>query len=82
MGHLTDNMNDFQHAELNSIKTRNSGGGGGWALSEFGHRMQGETAIVMCIRMNSERRTRRTVVYEVDPRGVSKLVDDREEALV
>jgi hypothetical protein len=75
-------MNDFQHTELNSIKTRNSGGGGGWSLAEFGHSMRGETAIVMCIRMNAERRTRRTVTYEVDPRGVSTIVGDREEALV
>jgi hypothetical protein len=75
VGHLTDNMNDLQHTELNSIKVRNSGGAG-WVLSEFGHMMRGDVAVVRCIRFNAQQKVRRTVEYEIDQRGVSKLVLD------
>jgi len=72
---MTDNMNDFQHTELNSIKVRN-GVGGGWVLQEFGHTMRGDIAVVRCVRFNSANKMRRVVEYEIDPRGVSKVVSD------
>jgi hypothetical protein len=72
---MTDNMNDFQHTELNSIKSRNQGGGG-WTLSEFGHRMAGDKAVVRCVRFHAGEKMKHILEYEVDPRGVSKLVRD------
>lgn len=72
---MTDNMNEFQHTELNSIKSRNQGGGG-WMMSEFGHRMRGDIAIVLCVRFHAKDKLKHTLEYEIDPRGVSKLVVD------
>jgi len=78
---LTDNMNEFQVVEMNSIKSRNQGGTG-WVLNEFGHRMRGETAIVRCVRLNAEKNTRRIVEYAVDPKGRSTIIVDDEAALI
>lgn len=80
MGSMTDNMNDFQHAELNSIKSRNQGGGG-WKLTEFGHRMRGDAAVVRCVRYHAETKMRHTIEYEVDPRGTSRVVVDQKGPL-
>ncbi len=77
MGHMTDNMNDFQHTELNSLKTKNSGGGG-WLLQEFGHMMRGENAIVRCVRYHPEKQVRHTIEYEIDPKGRSSKILDAE----
>lgn len=81
MAHMTDNMNDFQHTELNSIKSRNQGGGG-WTLSEFGHRMVGEVAFIRCVRLNLASKEKHILEYEVDTRGISRQVrDDRGPAV-
>lgn len=80
MGHMTDNMNDFQHIELNSLKSRNQGGGG-WVLQEFGHRMDGETAIVRCERYHAETKMKHTLEYAIDPKGNSRVVEDRKGPL-
>lgn len=76
MGHINDRMNDFQHTELNSIKTKNSGSG--WLLQEFGHRMQGDTVIARCVRFSPDKQVRRTIEYTIDTRGVSSVLTDRE----
>lgn len=81
MGHMTDNMNDFQHTELNSLKTKNSGGGG-WTLQEFGHVMRGDVAIVRCVRYNPEQQVRRTIEYEIDVRGRSTVTSDKSGPVV
>lgn len=76
MGHgMTDNMNDFQHTELNSIKSRNQGGGG-WTLQEFGHRMSGDNAVVRCVRYHPTDHVKHILEYEIDPRGVSQMIRD------
>lgn len=73
----SDNMNDFQHAEMNSLKTRNTGGPG-WVLQEFGHSVNDGVALVRCVRFNPERKVRRTIEYEIDAKGRSTVVTDLE----
>lgn len=81
MSHINDRMNDFQHTELNSLKTKNTGGGG-WSLHEFGHSIRGDVVIVRCVRYHADKKVRRTIEYEIDARGVSTVVDDREGTVI
>lgn len=81
MGHMTDNMNEFQHVELNSLKTKNSGGGG-WVLQEFGHTMRGDTAIVRCVRYNPTTQQKHTLEYEIDQRGRSSVTSDAQGSVI
>lgn len=71
----TDNMNDFQSTEMQSIKSRNMGGGG-WVMREFGHRMNGNKVVVRCARFHPDTKVEHILEYEIDPKGFSKVVHE------
>ncbi|AFU88140.1 hypothetical protein CcrColossus_gp270 [Caulobacter phage CcrColossus] len=77
---FADNMNDFQRTEMQSIKSRNMGGGG-WTLKEFGHRVEAGRVIVHCKRVNIEKKSEHVLEYEIDTRGFSKVTLDAQGSI-
>lgn len=75
MSHISSNMNDFQRTEMQSIKSRNMGGGG-WTLREFGHHMVAGNVVVRCTRVNLDKKSEHVLEYEIDPKGRSRITVD------
>ena len=80
MTHFADNMNDFQRTEMQSIKSRNMGGGG-WTMTEFGHSISNGKVIVRCKRINMGRKSEHVLEYEIDQKGFSKVTLDAQGSM-
>lgn len=59
--------NDYQYTAIQSIK--NSVAGGGWTLTNLGHRMEGEVAKVEIERINRATGKHQTQRFDIDVKG-------------
>ncbi|UTC28880.1 hypothetical protein MARCHEWKA_03680 [Brevundimonas phage vB_BpoS-Marchewka] len=71
--------NDFQHTAIQSIKNRASGSG--WVLTNLGHNMDGDNAVVEIETINRTTGKHRTQRFSVDPKGNSTSTYDYEKDL-
>lgn len=71
--------NDFQHTAIQSIKNRASGAG--WVLTNLGHSMDGDNAVVEIETINRNTGKHRTQRFSVDPKGNASSTYDYEKDL-
>ena len=71
--------NDYQYTAIQSLKNRASGAG--WVLSNLGHNMSGDNAVVEIETVNRGSGKHRTQRFEIDPKGNAKQTYDYEKDL-
>ena len=71
--------NDYQHTAIQSIK--NSASRSGWILTNLGHNMNGDDAVVEIETVNRSTGKHRTQRFIIDPKGNAKSIYDYEKDL-
>lgn len=61
--------NDYQYVAINALKNRASGGG--WVLTNLGHNMDGDNAVVEVETINRTTGKHRTQRFKIDAKGNS-----------